>query len=192
MDIRASLIIRPPWIASRDFFLCHIHATLKTRPNIMDIALYQPDIPQNLGAILRIGACFGACVHIIEPCGFPLDEKRIRRSGMDYIDHVTWQRHASYDIFCTWAKQEGLRVLLATTRAETHLESTYFLPNDIVLFGRESAGVPDNVHDSVDARFSIRLQPGMRSLNLAVSVGIVVWEAQRQLCNTHAIGTDVA
>lgn len=146
----------------------------------MDIALYQPDIPQNLGAVMRICACFGTALHIIEPCAFPLDEKRIRRAGMDYIDHVTWRRHTSFTAFCDWAQKEGRRIVLASTKAATSVYDTAFMESDILLFGRESAGVPENVHARADIRVVIPIKAGLRSLNLAVSVGIVASEALRQ------------
>ncbi len=150
----------------------------KTLAKHMDIALYQPDIPQNLGAVMRICACFGAGLHIIEPCAFPLDEKRIRRAGMDYIAHVSWVRHASFEAFCHTLA--GRRLVLATTKGATSLRAFDFQADDMLLFGRESAGVPPEVHARADARVFIPMQDGMRSLNLAVSAGILAWEALRQ------------
>lgn len=150
----------------------------------MDIALYQPDIPQNLGAVMRICACFGMPLHIIEPCAFPLDEKRIRRAGMDYIDHVTWRRHTSFEAFCIWTLDEKRRIVLASTKAAHSLYDTAFMESDVLLFGRESAGVPEGVHARADTRVIIPMREGLRSLNLAVSAGIVAAEALRQ---THGM-----
>lgn len=146
----------------------------------MEIALYQPDIPQNLGAIMRLCACLGAGLQVIEPCAFPLDEKRIRRAGMDYIDAVRLMRHTSFNAFCEWTREEGRRIVLATTKGATPLYDFSFRPSDILLFGRESAGAPERVHEAANARLFIPMQPGMRSLNLAVSAGIVLSEALRQ------------
>lgn len=146
----------------------------------MDIVLYHPDIPQNLGAILRLCACMGAGLHVIEPCAFPLDEKRIRRTGMDYIDHVTLTRHSSFAAFEAWRREQVLRLVLATTKGATSLYGFDFQPSDLLLFGRESAGVPPEVHAAADARVFIPMREGMRSLNLAMSAGIMLSEALRQ------------
>lgn len=146
----------------------------------MDIALYQPDIPQNLGAVMRLCACLGAGLHVIEPCAFPLDEKRIRRAGMDYIAHVAWQRHASFESFHRWAAAAHRRLLLATTKGAVSCYDIAFQNTDIILIGRESAGVPETVHQAAAARISIPMQPGMRSLNMAVSAGILLAEGLRQ------------
>lgn len=144
----------------------------------MRIALYQPDIPQNTGTILRMAACFGIAVDIIEPCGFALSDSRMRRAGMDYVDHVQWTRHNSWDRF----REERTpgRLVLLTTKAETELQSFTFRHSDTLLFGRESAGVPDEVHAVADARVLIPMEPGLRSLNIAVSASITAWEALRQ------------
>lgn len=146
----------------------------------MQIALYCPDIAQNAGTILRTGACLGAEVHIIEPAGFPVGDAGFRRAGMDYIDQVTWRRHASFAAFDAGRRAEGRRLVLFTTRAAVSLFDFRFHADDVLLFGRESAGVPDAVHAAADARVHIPLRPGMRSLNVAVSTGIALAEALRQ------------
>ncbi|ABS68191.1 tRNA/rRNA methyltransferase (SpoU) [Xanthobacter versatilis] len=144
------------------------------------IALYCPDIAQNAGTILRIGACFGIEVHIIEPAGFPVGDAGFRRAGMDYIDQVTWRRHASFAAFDAERRAEGRRVVLFTTQGAEPLFGFRFQPDDVLLFGRESAGVPESVHAVADARLRIPMRAGVRSLNVAVSAGIALAEALRQ------------
>lgn len=146
----------------------------------MHVALYCPDIAQNAGAILRTGACLGAEVHIIEPAGFPVGDAGFRRAGMDYIDQVTWHRHASFAAFDAERREKGRRLLLFTTRATATLFDFRFRPDDVLLFGRESAGVPEEVHQAADARLRIPLKEGVRSLNVAASAGIALAEALRQ------------
>lgn len=145
------------------------------------IALYQPDIALNLGSVLRLGACLTMPLHVIEPCGFPLDDKRIRRAGMDYIDLADWQRHPSWQAFHDWAKHERRRLLLFTTRSEQSYFDISYQPGDILLFGRESAGVPETVHEAADYRLTIPMQSGVRSLNLAMSAAMACGEVRRQL-----------
>ncbi|NQV46036.1 MAG: tRNA (cytidine(34)-2'-O)-methyltransferase [Rhodospirillales bacterium] len=149
----------------------------------MRIALYEPDIPQNTGAVLRTAACFGIGVDIIEPCGFVWDEKRLRRAGMDYLDSVDMVRHASWQKYLEQrqANQESGRMVLLTTKGSVSYAAFTFQSGDTILLGRESAGVPDSVHDSADARIRIPMAAGMRSLNVAVSAGVVMSEALRQL-----------
>lgn len=145
----------------------------------MQLALYEPDIAQNTGTILRLCACLGVAAHIIEPAGFPASDRAFRRAGMDYLDHVTLRRHASWSAFDTWRRDENLRLVLFTTRAATsYLDHRY--GNDVLLFGRESSGVPDAVHAAADARLMIPMQPGLRSLNIAMAAAMVVGEALRQ------------
>ncbi len=151
----------------------------------MRIALYQPDIPQNTGTILRLAACFGVPVDIIEPCGFALSDARMRRAGMDYIDHVDWSRHNSWERFLE--QRTSGRLVLLTTKADASLQDFTFKADDTLLFGQESAGVPEEVHDRADARVSIPMQSGLRSLNLAVSASIAAWEALRQTGFNHDI-----
>lgn len=143
----------------------------------MLLALFQPDIPQNLGAALRLGACLGVPVHVIEPCGFPLSDKAIRRAAMDYGDPAEVVRHAGWSEFAA----QGLgRTVLFTTRGATPLHDFAFRHDDVLLFGRESAGVPDEVQQAADARVIIPLTPGRRSFNVTVSAAIGLSEALRQ------------
>lgn len=144
----------------------------------MRLALYEPDIPQNLGAFIRLAACLGTPLDIIEPCGFPVDDKRIRRAAMDYYDQATVVRHASWQAFQR-DRPAGRLVLLTTAGAELLPRAT-FQPSDILLFGRESAGVPAPVHAAADLRLRIPLQPGLRSLNVALAAAMVLGEALRQ------------
>jgi tRNA (cytidine/uridine-2'-O-)-methyltransferase len=143
------------------------------------LALYQPDIPQNTGALLRTAACLAVPVDIIEPCGFVLDDKRMRRAGMDYMDRVVVSRHAGWQDF--QAAYPGCRRVLLTTQAETAYTDFRFAAGDILLTGRESAGVPDDVHGEVEARITIPMAPELRSLNLAAAAAMVLGEALRQL-----------
>lgn len=143
----------------------------------MRIALHQPDIAGNVGAILRLAACLGAGVDLIEPMGFTWSEKAVKRAGMDYIGHVEVRRHADWAAFLPTATG---RIVLFTTRAAERLDAAAFRPDDILLFGSEGAGVPDDVHDRADLRVVIPMVAGMRSLNLSVSAGIALAEALRQ------------
>jgi tRNA (cytidine/uridine-2'-O-)-methyltransferase len=146
----------------------------------MQIALYAPDIPQNTGTVLRLCACLGVTAHIIEPAGFPISDRAFRRAGMDYLDAVTIRRHASWRDFEAWRRQERHRLVLFTTAATVSYLDYSFATDDILLFGRESAGVPQEVHSAADARLSIPLRPGLRSLNVAVAAAMAVGEALRQ------------
>ncbi len=141
------------------------------------VALYQPDIPQNLGSILRLCACLDVPCHIIEPCGFILDDKRIRRVGMDYIDHVRWLRHASWHAF---TQATSSRIVLLSTKAEESCYGFSFREDDVLLLGRESAGVPAEVSGYADAAVKVPMAPQARSLNVAMAAGIVLGEALRQ------------
>ena len=146
----------------------------------MRIALYQPDIAQNTGTILRLAACLGIEAHIIEPCGFPSSDRAFRRAGMDYLDHVRLRRHPSWRAFEDWRRAEQLRLVLFTTAAaSSYLECTY-TPDDVLMFGRESSGVPREVHAVADARLKIPMRAGLRSLNVAMAAAIAVGEAMRQ------------
>ena len=144
----------------------------------MRLVLYQPDIPQNTGTILRLAACFGIGVDIIEPCGFVWSEPRLRRAGMDYIDLAAVQRHPSWEAFLEH-RQPG-RLVLTTTRSSHRLDQIRFAPTDLLLMGRESAGVPDQIHDHADLSVRIPLVPEARSLNVAVAAALVLGEALRQ------------
>ncbi len=147
----------------------------------MRLALYEPDIPQNTGAMLRLAACLGGAVDIIEPCGFLLDDRRLRRVGMDYLDRVELVRHSSWRAFrrTAEARRSG-RLVLLTTVAETPYCRFAYDPDDTVLVGRESAGVPDEVHAAAAARVTIPMQSGLRSLNVALAAAMVLGEALRQ------------
>lgn len=147
----------------------------------MKLALYQPDIAQNLGTTLRTAACFGADVEVIAPCGFPFDDRKIRRAGMDYIDHVNYKLHDSWDDFKNWAANNSRRIVLLSSKATCIYTDFSFQPDDILLAGRESAGVPDDVAEYCQHKVTIPMQPAMRSLNVAISVAIVLSEAMRQL-----------
>ena len=175
----------------------------------MHLALYQPDIPQNTGTILRMAACLGVAVDVIGPAGFDMSDRALRRAGLDYLVHATLHRHVSFAEFEAWRKGQSLgkpghddpvrdatgsidgaghrgtdgtrqRLVLLTTRATTaHLDFA-FRASDILLLGRESAGVPDDVHRLADARVTVPMQPGLRSLNVAIAAAIVLGEALRQ------------
>ena len=146
----------------------------------MRIALYEPDIPQNTGTILRTCACLGLEAHIIEPAGFPVTDRAFRRAGMDYLDLVTIMRHADFASFEDWRHQERLKLVLMTTAgAQNYLDHAY-ADDQVVLFGRESAGVPRAVHDAAEVRLRIPVVEGLRSLNIAVSMAMVAGEALRQ------------
>ena len=146
----------------------------------MRIALYQPDIPQNTGTILRFCACFGIEAHIIGPAGFPTSDRAFRRAGMDYLDAVTIMRHAAWGEFESWRRGGNHRLLLFTTSGAHSYLDHRFAPDDVLLFGRESAGVPDEVHQAADARLVIPMRFGMRSLNVAVAAAMAAGEALRQ------------
>ena len=146
----------------------------------MRIALYQPDIPQNTGNIFRLGACMGVAVDIIEPTGFVFDDKKFRRSAMDYIDHLEYKKHDDWQHFYQWIKENKFRLILMTTKSENSLYNFEFRSSDILLFGRESAGVPDNIHQIVDHRLTIPMKDGVRSINLSSSVALVLGESLRQ------------
>jgi tRNA (cytidine/uridine-2'-O-)-methyltransferase len=149
------------------------------------IALFQPDIPQNCGTILRLCACLGIEAHIIEPAGFPVSDRAFRRAGMDYLNQVAIVRHSGWQAFDKWRRKEGLRLVLFTTQASVSYLDHAFGPSDVLLFGRESAGVPDEVHAAADARLTIPLKPGLRSLNVAVAVAMAAGEALRQTDGFH-------
>lgn len=148
-----------------------------------DIALYQPDIPQNTGTLLRLAACMDVTVHLIEPAGFPLSDHSLKRAGMDYIERAKLQRHMDWASFRQWQTSENKRLILMTTKASAPYTQFNFQENDLILMGRESSGVPDEVHAAADARLLIPMKNGMRSLNMAVSTGMVLGEALRQIGN---------
>ena len=152
----------------------------------MRVALYQPEIAGNVGAVLRTAACLGAAVDLIEPMGFVWDDRRVARAAMDYIDHVAVTRHAGWAAF---EAQATGRFVLATTRGATDLWDARFAPGDVLLFGSESAGVPDTVHARADLRVRVPVRPQVRSLNLSVAVGIVLAEALRQTRAVQGMAT---
>ena len=162
----------------------------------MQIALYEPDIAPNTGTILRLAACLGVPAHIIGPTGFPSSDRALRRAGMDYLDHVELTRHVSWDAFESWRRCSAdnhpvatPRLLLFSTKAEISYLDHTFGPHDILLFGRESAGVPEHVHAAADARLVIPMRKGMRSLNVAMAVAMAAGEALRQSrAYLHAAG----
>lgn len=147
----------------------------------LSIALYQPDIAGNAGTILRLGACLGIDVEIIEPAGFDLSDRALKRAGMDYLAIVRLVRHVDFASFEAARRADGRRLVLLTTKADAAYCDVAFRPDDVLLFGRESAGVPDSVHALADCRATIPMEPGARSLNLAVSAAMVAGEALRQL-----------
>jgi tRNA (cytidine/uridine-2'-O-)-methyltransferase len=146
----------------------------------MQIALYQPDIPQNTGTILRLCACLGITAHLIEPAGFATSDRAFRRAGLDYLDAVALVRHASWRDFETWRRGEGHRLVLFTTAAATSYLDYDFKADDILLFGRESAGVVPEVHAAADVRLVIPMRTGLRSLNVAIAAAMAAGEALRQ------------
>ena len=147
----------------------------------MRIALYEPDIPQNTGNIFRLGACLGINIDIIGPTGYVFDDKRFKRSSMDYIDHINYKRHLDWETFSNWSKKNNFRLILLTTKSDKTYYSYNFNNNDILVFGRESAGVPEKVHNDVDEKLTIPMVKGLRSINVSSAVAIVAGEACRQL-----------
>lgn len=146
----------------------------------LSIALYQPDIAGNTGTILRLAACLGLAVEVIEPAGFDLSDRNLRRAGMDYLSTVALRRHLDWNHFQAWRSENGRRLVLASTKAAVVYTDFSYCADDILLFGRESAGVPDHVHAVAGARVLIPMQPGRRSINVAMSAAMIVGEALRQ------------
>jgi tRNA (cytidine/uridine-2'-O-)-methyltransferase len=144
----------------------------------MHLALYEPDIPQNAGALIRLGACLGVPIDIIEPCGFLFSDKGLKRAGMDYLEQADYVRHVSWSAFQS-VPRTG-RLVLLTSKADVAYINFAFTPDDTILLGRESAGVPAHVHEAVDARLRIPLKPGLRSLNVAQAGAMVLGDALRQ------------
>ena len=144
------------------------------------LALYQPDIPGNTGTILRLAACLGFAVDIIEPAGFDISDRSLRRAGMDYLAAVTLTRHVTWERFEAWRAESGRRLVLASTKAALPYVDVAYRLDDILLFGRESAGVPHHVHDAADARVLIPMVEGQRSINVAMSAAMIAGEALRQ------------
>ena len=146
----------------------------------MHLALYQPDIPQNLGGAIRLCACLGVELHVIEPCGFLLNDKKIRRVAMDYAKSVDYTRHTSWEAFMEWKHSNDARLLLLTTKSAEPYTAFAFQRGDMLLLGRESAGVPEEVHNAADARLIIPMAKGARSLNVVAAGALVLGEALRQ------------
>ena len=145
------------------------------------LVLFQPDIPGNTGTILRLAACLNLTVDIIEPAGFRLDDKSLRRAGMDYLERAAMRLHDDWQAFENWRRDEGRRLIVLTTAAEHSYTDFAYQPGDCLLFGRESAGVPDFVHDTADHRLTIKMAQTGRSLNVAISAAMVAGEAVRQV-----------
>lgn len=150
----------------------------------MRLVFFQPDIPQNLGAAMRVAACFGAGLDVVEPCAFPLTDRKIRQAAMDYGASISPVRHGSWRIYTESEQARSGRLVLFTTRGADTLWESEFRPDDRLLFGRESAGVPEDVHNQADIRIKIPIRAKTRSLNVVVSAGIALAEAQRQAFQT--------
>lgn len=146
----------------------------------IDLALYQPDIAQNTGTLLRLGACMGVTVHIIHPTGFPFSHRELKRGGLDYLDHAEIAEHDSYDHFDRWRRTAARRLVLLTTKSSQSAYTFVYLDRDIIMLGRESAGVPEAVATASDARIRIPMRSGLRSINVAVAGAMILGEALRQ------------
>lgn len=146
----------------------------------VDLALYQPDIPQNTGTLLRLGACLGVRVHVIQPTGFTFSPRTLRRSALDYLADAEILEHPSYDAFARWRRTAGRRLVLLTTKASESAYAARYGADDILMVGRESAGVPDAVAADAELRVRIPMRAGLRSLNVAVAATLIVGEAKRQ------------
>ncbi len=151
-----------------------------TAPTSLILALFQPDIPQNAGTMLRACACLGVGAAIVEPAGFPVSDRHFRRAGMDYLEHVDIARHVSFAAFEDWRRQAGRRLVLLTTQGATPYTQFAYRADDILMVGRESAGAPPDVHAAADARIVVPIRPELRSLNVAVAAAMVMGEALRQ------------
>lgn len=147
---------------------------------MLNLVLFQPDIPQNLGAMLRLSACMNASVHIVEPCGFPFDDQKLRRAGMDYIEHANYKRHLNWDAFMSHRAANPGRLLLLETDGDVPYTEMTYEPTDYVMLGRESAGTPRELYELMDETLVIPMRKGVRSLNVAMSAGMLVAEACRQ------------
>ncbi len=146
----------------------------------LDLALYQPDIAQNTGSMLRLGACLGVAVHIIHPAGFPVSRQTLKRGGLDYVEHAEFHIHDSYEHFTQWRESAGRRLVLLTTKSSQSAYAVQYQDGDVLMVGRESAGVPDSVADGADLRVRIPMRQQMRSLNVAMAASLVLGEALRQ------------
>ena len=146
----------------------------------VDLALYQPDIANNTGTLIRLGACLGTTIHLIHPTGFPFSPKALARAGLDYVDHAAVQEHVSWTVFDAWRHEQNRRLVLLTTKAETSAYAVEFGTDDILMVGRESAGVPDAVAEACDLRIRIPMRDGLRSINVALAATLILGEAKRQ------------
>lgn len=146
----------------------------------IDLALYQPDIAANTGTLLRLGACLGVRVHVIHPAGFALTDRNLTRAGMDYLDKAALAEHDSFAAFQDWRHEQDRRLVLLTTKASHSAYEASYQPGDILLLGRESSGVPDSVADAADLCVRIPMQPGLRSINVAIAGAMILGEALRQ------------
>jgi len=157
------------------------HSPLPKAPAMsVELALYQPEIPQNTGTLIRLCACFGTIVHIIHPTGFIFSDKNLRRAGMDYIDQASLREHVTFEQFDLWRRSENRRLVLLTTKASQSAYETDYEGNDLLMVGRESAGVPEAVAASCDQRVRIPMRHGLRSINVALAAGLILGEAKRQ------------
>lgn len=159
------------------------HVPPASAPSAADLrlALYEPDIPQNTGTLLRTAACLGVAVDLVEPAGFAVTDKNLRRAGLDYLDAATLTRHDDWAAFDARRRAEDRRLVLLTTKGATPYFDFAFRPGDVIMVGRESAGVPDRVHEAADARLIVPMRPGLRSLNVAIAAAFVLGEALRRL-----------
>jgi tRNA (cytidine/uridine-2'-O-)-methyltransferase len=153
----------------------------------VDLALYQPDIPQNTGTLLRLGACLGVRLHIIHPTGFAFTRANLKRGGLDYLDSADFTEHVSYAAFDAWRRGAGRRLVLLTTKASQSAYAARFESIDVLLLGRESAGVPESVAADADLRLRIPMRPGLRSINVAVAASLILGEAMRQTNGFEAL-----
>lgn len=148
---------------------------------MLNLVLYQPDIPQNLGAVLRLSACLGCNVHIIEPCGFPVDDTKMRRAGMDYMHKARYLRHVNWQAFLDYRQGNPGRLMLLETDGASRYTDMAYRRSDYIVLGRESAGTPPGLYGQMEATLTIPMREGVRSLNVAMSAGIIIAEACRQL-----------
>ena len=153
----------------------------------VDLVLYQPDIARNTGTLLRLGACLGVRVHIIHPTGFPFSPRELKRGGLDYLDQADVIEHDSYDHFDSWRQAIGRRLVLLTTKSRQSAYTFTYLERDVIMLGRESAGVPDPIAAAADARIRIPMRPGLRSINVAIAGAMILGEAMRQTNGFNAL-----
>ncbi|HEY4202908.1 MAG TPA: tRNA (cytidine(34)-2'-O)-methyltransferase [Devosiaceae bacterium] len=146
----------------------------------VELALYQPDIAQNTGTLLRLGACIGMTVHIIHPTGFAFSKQTLKRGGLDYLDHASYVEYVNFAEFDSWRRAAGRRLVLLTTKATTSVYDAAYRPDDILLMGRESAGVPEAIAEIAELKLRIPMRQSMRSLNVAIAATLVLGEAKRQ------------